>query len=218
MEWIETVSRVAHILAGAIALVSGLLALGFFKVIKTHCMFGKIFFYAMTMVFITAIHLSTVHGIDFLFCIAVLSYFSTYHGVRSLLFWKGTKSNYRDWTAALLTVGAGLYLIAKAAFSFNGNIRAEHIVYLAFGTLTSFLAIQSIRSIKTIETGNIKWFESHRGNMGGALIATITAFSVTAIDFLPDLVAWLGPTIILTPLLTLLIRKTNKIYGIANQA
>ena len=214
MEWIETASRILHILAGTTSLVTGLLALGFFKIIKTHRAVGKVFFYSMTVVFVTAVHLATVKGIDFLFCIAVLSYFSTFHGIRSLQFWKGKRPDALDSLAAYLCVAAGLFIVGKSIYLFNGAISGLMILYAVFGLLNIGLAYGAIVRTRTLSAGSIDWFTSHRSNMGGALIATITAFSTTALNFLPEIVAWLWPTIILPPLLTVLIRKTNKMYGI----
>jgi len=50
--------------------------------------------------------------------------------------------------------------------------------------------------------------------MGAALIATMTAFSVTALQFLPPLVGWLWPTVIFSPLLVVIIRRTDKQFGV----
>lgn len=55
-----------------------------------------------------------------------------------------------------------------------------------------------------------RWLYRHIGRMGGAYIAIITAFLVINLTFLPDMVAWLGPTFIGSPLITFYIRRYKK--------
>jgi FtsH-binding integral membrane protein len=47
----------------------------------------------------------------------------------------------------------------------------------------------------------------HGGRMGGAFIASVTAFLVVNNDFMHPLIAWLGPTVIGSPLIALGIRN-----------
>jgi hypothetical protein len=51
------------------------------------------------------------------------------------------------------------------------------------------------------------WLYTHIGNMGGGYISTWTAFLVVNIDFLPNIVVWLLPTVIGIPLIAYAIRK-----------
>lgn len=209
MELLLTI-RVVHIFSGALALISGLLALGFSPKVKRHRPMGKVFFYAMTSVFFTAVFLAVKKHIDFLFCIAILSYFSTLFGIRSLKFMKGNNPRWFDWALLCALAIAGFFLIGKGAFGWHEIGSMELILSLVFGSGMLLYAFTSALNLTRIPVGNTRWLNSHQANMGAALIATITAFSTTALSFLPGLVAWLGPTLILSPMLAYYINRPTR--------
>ena len=201
---------VIHIISGTVALVSGLLAMGLFKRTQQHRKAGKLFFYAMTMIFATAVSLAAIKGLSFLLCIAFLSYYSAFRGVRALKFLRGSSVRWYDGVAGVLVILCGMYLSLRGYRIFIvGNTEAA-IIHLAFGGLTILLAIGGLLELIRSRKQKVNWFRVHKSAMGGALIATMTAFSVTALSFLPDIVAWLGPTIVLSPVLSLVIRSSER--------
>ncbi|MEQ9186692.1 MAG: hypothetical protein RLP15_03095 [Cryomorphaceae bacterium] len=202
--------RIVHILAGATALFSGILALGLFKQSKRHRLFGKFFFNAMIVVFFTAVVLAGVQGLNFLLCIAFLSFYSAYRGVRAMLILKGSHAKWYDQLAGSSVVLCGAYLVLIAISAYSEGEGDAAIIFGAFGILSIYLALSSMREYVNIPTGAVRWFRIHKSSMGGALIATMTAFTVTALQFLPDLVAWLGPTIVFSPVLALIIRRSER--------
>lgn len=201
---------VVHIIAGAVALLSGLIALGLFKSTPKHKLYGKAFFYAMVVIFITAVLLSLYRGLDFLLCIAFLSFYSAYRGVRALKFLKGARFAWYDYLSGGAVMCAGLYLVIQGAGYGLDDQWSGMIIAGAFGLLTMALAVGSMREGMRMPSGSPAWFRTHKSAMGGALIATMTAFTVTAVDFLPDLVRWLGPTLLLTPALSYIIRLSER--------
>jgi len=203
------VLRFFHIAAGSIALLSGIIALGVFQKVNYHRRFGKVFFNAMVIVFITAVVLATYRGFEFLLCIAFLSFFNAYRGVRAMQILKGGRVLWFDQVAAAAVLLTGAYMLYLSALAAHGEKWSAVIVFAVFGTLSIYLAISSMHEFKGVSSKDPYWFRVHRASMGGALIATITAFSVTALSFLPDLIAWLGPSIVFSPILALIIRKSE---------
>ncbi len=50
--------------------------------------------------------------------------------------------------------------------------------------------------VANLKDGKQHWFFAHLTRMCAAYIATTTAFVVVNVNFLPQLVVWLGPTVI----------------------
>ncbi|NQV53204.1 MAG: hypothetical protein HQ500_08465 [Flavobacteriales bacterium] len=209
------VLRFVHIAAGSIALLSGIIALGAFRKVKYHKRFGMAFFRAMVIVFITAVVLATYRGFEFLLCIAFLSFFSAYRGVRAMQMLKGGSIMWYDQAAAVSVLLTGGYMLYLSSLALQGESWSAVIVYGVFGVLSLFLAISSIREFNSVSSKDPYWFRVHRASMGGALIATMTAFSVTALDFLPDLIAWIGPSLVFSPMLAWIIRRSETPKAIA---
>jgi len=175
-----------HVIAGVKALVSGLIALGLFRRPVKHRKVGKVFFYSMLVVFVTAISISAYKGIDFLVCIAVFSFYLVFKGVRSLRKFKGSETRWYDHGAAIAFMISGLYLITKAFTAFQNDNLSSTVIYAAFSVFMVVKGIQGMRQFSTKPSRDPFWFREHKGSMGGALIATMTAFGVTALSFLPD--------------------------------
>ncbi len=209
LELLFETTRWIHIVCGGFALTSGLLALVLSRKTNLHRPLGKVFFYSMIVVFVTAVVLALRAGIEFLFCLAFLSFYSALRGVRALRFLKGAQVHRLDWVAAASVLMCGIYLVGRGSMAiFSGNMIA--ILYIFFGGLSMFLAFEGGKDLRKLKSGDPKWFRVHQGSMGGALIATITAFSATTLTFLPGLVQWLWPTVLLAPMLSYLIRSFNK--------
>lgn len=213
MDTLLSYIRIIHIAAGATSLLTGIIALSIASNPQRHRKIGKVFFYGMFVVFITALIMGLNGSLMFLLCIAVLSFFSTFHGVRSLQFFKGQNPNWIDWLSSVALSLAGAYLFIKGTLASITNFSSGVILYIVFGALMLVLSFGAFRRLRKLKPRDFKWFRSHRANMGAALIATMTAFSVTALQFLPPLVSWLWPTIIFAPLLSLMIRRTDKQLG-----
>lgn len=208
---IESTIRIIHILSGAIAMFSGIAALLFSKQVKNHRPLGKVFAYAMTSVFGTALYMAITKGIDFLLCIAILSFFSVIVGVRSLKFLKGAKPGAFDWAAVVGIIGAGLFLVIKGSLAGLTNFSGGVVLYLVFGTAMVIYGFLIASEFIRIKPGAAKWFRLHQSNMGAALIATLTAFCTTVLHELPSITEWILPSIIFSPLLSYYIRKSNKV-------
>ena len=117
METFINVSLIIHIAAGCTALLAGLLAIIFRNKVHKHRPFGKIYFWCMTVIFITAIYISVYRGNIFLFCVAFFTYYSCITAYRSLKLkhiHQGQKGKTIDW-------------IIEGVFGFT------HIGFICFG-------------------------------------------------------------------------------------
>ena len=122
---------IIHIAAGFTYLVTGLISILNLKGDKIHKKSGKIYFYSMTIVFVTNIIIASYRFNRFLFLIIFLSKYSVFAGVRKLRLknlHKNQKSKWYDWTAGIINgfvnlffIGLGIYYLIE-----NGFAVAEH--------------------------------------------------------------------------------------------
>lgn len=102
-----------HISCGVVAFVCAPVALLTGKGGKTHRRWGKIYFWAMAGVAVTALTLSFLLPIYFLAMVAVFSFYSAFAAYRILYLkdmYKGARPKVVDWLAAVVTVLSSLLL------------------------------------------------------------------------------------------------------------
>lgn len=190
-----------HVLAGFLSFFVAPLALITQKGGKAHRMWGKIFFWNMTLVCATALILAPVQGNVFLTLIAVFSFYMAYSGYRSLYrkkLFKGQSVHFADWTVAALQSLFGICLIVY------GIIRWGHgmgLLALVFGLIAMLLGISDLKSFLRPPSAPKKWFFDHMTRMIGAYIVAVSAFSAVNLNFdwLPVVIQWLWPSIIGVP-------------------
>ncbi|MEM7109815.1 MAG: hypothetical protein AAF519_16435 [Bacteroidota bacterium] len=207
---------ILHIAAGAVALFVAPVAMIVKKGGRNHAIWGLTFFWCMTIIFVTALYLSTVKWIPFLLMIAVFSYYAVLSGYR----WKFLKGIHNksqrvtmlDWAALgtnavfnLVFIGWGIYVLVQ------GYGGAFPYLALGFGTLgvrssyNNFKLFTHTHHPKT-------WLFQHIGGMVGGFIATVTAFSAQVISFMPIWLRWSWPSIIGVPLIIYWIGIYRKKY------
>lgn len=81
------------------------------------------------------------------------------------------------------------------------------VVMLVFGAIGTLMVYGDIKFYQGIIKSRTFWLRGHIARMCGAYIASLTAFLVVNIYFLPPLVIWLLPTVIITPLIVKWSRK-----------
>src|SRR5271163_5284148 len=102
-----------HITCGALAFVCAPVALATAKGGKTHRRWGKIYFWAMAGVAVTALILSFALPIFFLAMVAVFSFYACFAAYRILYLkdlYKGGKPLALDWLAACVTIASSSLL------------------------------------------------------------------------------------------------------------
>lgn len=200
-----------HIISGFLALACGGIAIATKKGKGIHISAGRVYFWSMILVTLTALYLSIVEVIPFLFLIAVFSFYLTWTGYKSI-HWKNRSlptGVYRfdavlTHTIALFGVlMITLSLLAWMNIHVDETISSLKIVLFVFGAGTLIFAVEDLFLLyRTRQSSSFLWIYTHIGRMLGAYIATFTAFLVVNAQFFPSpLIAWLGPTVIGTPLI-----------------
>lgn len=198
-----------HILVGGISLITGAIAIFSAKGKQTHKLAGRIYFWAMTIVFITGIVVAGFKFNRFLFLIAFLSYYSVFCGVRSLKLkqlHKGQAPQWYDWAAGVVNglanlffIGLGTYYILQRGIGSGGALLS-----LGFGIGGLFLSYTNLEPFVRAPKKAYHWYLSHIGNMMGGYIATFTAFlstMVTRFELMNPFLAFALPSLIGIPLL-----------------
>jgi uncharacterized membrane protein len=215
METFIRISVIIHVIAGCIALLAGLFAIIYRKKTKKHVPFGRVYYWCMTVIFITATYVSAYKGNIFLFCIAFFTYYSCLTAFRSLKLkhlHKGQKAKTLDWVIEGIfgTMHVG-FLIFGIFLLYNNN-KDFGIICAVFGTLGLRLNYVTIKRLKGHVEYNNFWLLAHLGGMLGSYIGAITAFLVNNNRWIhmPNLVAWLGPAVILVPLIFYELNRLKK--------
>ncbi|WP_339610285.1 hypothetical protein, partial [uncultured Planktosalinus sp.] len=173
-----------HIVVGSIALFTGAIAIFSGKGDYLHRKSGKIYFWAMTAVFITGIIVAGYRFNRFLFLIAFLSYYSVFAGIRILKLKKIHKNQHPekiDWIAGILNgvanmvfIGLGIYYGISKGYLSNGALLS-----IGFGLGGLLISYTNLKSFVVRPNKAYHWYLTHIGNMMGAYIATFTAFIST---------------------------------------
>lgn len=210
-----------HIIAGAISLVTGAVAIISKKGKNIHTKSGRVYAIAMTLVFITGIIVAAYKYNRFLFLIAFLSYYSVFCGVRILKLkklHKNQKPKWYDWFAGVTNAIAnvvfiiiGLYYAFTKSFTSGGALLS-----VGFGIGGLLISYINLHPFIKKPTKPYHWYLSHIGNMMGGYIATFTAFLstvVTRYDIMNPFLAFALPSLIGIPLLIIWQKKIERNFN-----
>lgn len=208
--------RYSHVAMGVLCLISGIIPMFSKKGGKLHRQVGKLFFWSMFGIFLTALLMIFFYRFNFfLLVIAVFSFYQCFTGCRVLYRKKPGEQTWIDWTGASITLIAGL------SFLYSGGIRflATHsldplsILLFVFGFLTSWAAIEDMINFRKKDMDEkLWWFYHHMSAFCGAYIAAITAFAVQmSSSYLSHIeyswLSWILPAMIGVPLISFWKRK-----------
>ena len=203
-----------HILAGALSLIVAPIAMSVLKGSRAHRVFGKIFFWSMTWIFFSAVILSIYKWKPFLLMVSILSYYLAVTGYRTLYqkqLSAGKGVIWYDWAAAIAT---GLFMIGFGGWGINLWLtgKAESGVFLLIGfSLGGLLSVRGeITAFLKPPADKNRWLYNHIGRMVGGFIASVTAFSVNVLVFIPGIWQWIWPTLLGTPFIIYSIRMYKK--------
>lgn len=203
MELLFKIILVIHVIAGSIGLSTGTINIIRKKGDKPHRLVGKFFVYAMLINAVAGFLMSVIHKNTFLLVIAVFSFYMTTTGQRILSLKsldKGQEAKLIDWILTIIMIFFSLcFIIFGIYLKINDNNLGT--VLIVFGAISTLMARKDINIYQG--NTNIKnyWLLIHIQRMVGAYIAALTAFIVVNNTYLPPLVAWLLPTVILVPLI-----------------
>jgi uncharacterized membrane protein len=204
-----------HILAGAAALVSGLIAMLTVKGGNGHRLNGKIYFWSMAVIFATSLYMSIFKSMLFFVLIAFFSFQAAFNGYRILYLKKlpqGQKPGMIDYVALLIGAIAAIGMLSFAVLVMSGNSQMA-IILAVFGAFYSLGVWNEYRKFTKPPQEKMFWLYKHIGQMGGAYIATTTAFLVNNYRFFPFAPAaalWLAPTAVGIVLITFTVKKYRK--------
>lgn len=210
MEKVSAILLGLHVAAGFTALAAGITALVAKKGGKVHNGFGKLYYWAMVIIGVTALAVAIPRGNMFLLMIGGFSTYMTLTGNRYIQFRRNPKLQFGKLDYLFLVVGFITLLIPSVYFTYYGwfNMGGFSIVYLFFGTILLSMLIQDLRNGHKIQDlGKGGLLRMHISRMGGAFIATNTAFLVQNWRVEPGFISWLLPTILLVPVLQYYVRK-----------
>ena len=195
MDGIFKAALIIHILFGGVALFVAPAAMLTAKGGLWHRRWGKIFFWAITGVAVTAVVMSLIRSGLFFLLVALFSFYLALTGYRVL--YRKTpqqRPGKADWAAAstmllgsLLLIAYGVYLMLTSSFG---------IVAIVFGVIGFLFGLSDIRDFLHPPTEKMGWWYSHMTRMLAAYIATVTAFSVVNFKFLPPVPRWLWATVV----------------------
>ncbi len=208
------VAILIHVIAGIGALLSGALAILLRKNTPKHKPVGRIYFWCMTVIFVTGIFLSLAKELPFFFFIAIFTYYSAliaYRALRLKNLHNTQKPAPVDW---LIQIVAGLVFLVMFIISLFNLTKPSNdaaIVALVFCSLGLVGVFRNSRRFIKGPTETNYWLKMHIGNMLGSYIGAITAFLVNQSDHIPvnPLLLWLGPTVIILPIIFMELKKVK---------
>lgn len=198
METILKLLIYLHILAGSFALISGPLAVGFKHGGKLHRIFGKIFFFAMILVSISATIVGLAHENYFLFIMAVFSAYLVSTGYRILYLKKLDKEQKPEkidlFISAVMFAFSIVFLLWGAYLAYYKQ--SFSIVFFTFGLISFYLVRKDRKIFAAQNLEKSYWLFVHITKMIAGIIAAFTAFLVVNVKFQPGFVVWVAPTLI----------------------
>ena len=203
METIFIILLLIHIVSGSIGLITGTINLIRKKGDKLHKNTGIFFLYGMLLNGISGLSMSLIHFNFFLFIVGVFSIYMVSTGQRYLslkTILPTQKALKIDW---ILSVGMFLFGIGFIIYGILLLLSSNNfgIVLLVFGFISISMVYQDFKNYQGQNSNINFWLLVHIQRMMGSYIAAMTAFIVVNNTILPGIVAWLLPTVIVTPLI-----------------
>lgn len=206
---------VIHVLCGSSCMVFSIAAIATRKGSEKHRRYGRYFFYGMTGIFITAIPMAFMKTNTFLFLIALFSYYFAYSG------WRYARRHepsipISDWVVCLSMLVASIFMIIMGLWNFNIE-NNDSLVLIFFGILGGVFSLNDTRLYYHGSLSRTTRISKHLSAMLGGTIAVYTAFLVTNINYGPPLMLWLGPTVVITPIIIYWTKKVENKKGLFHQ-
>lgn len=200
---------ILHAIAGTVALLAGPVAMLTRKGGLLHRRAGRYYFYSMVIVFTTAVVVAYLKSLAFLFMVAFFSFYLVLSGYRALRWKKRTADTLvakADWIIQIVAGVTAAVLLAWGAYQvIYGSMFGT--VAIIFGGIALLRVWQTTRSFITPPDDKAYWLYAHIIGMSGGYIATLTAFLVVNVHFLPSVLVWLLPTVVGVPLIISVLRR-----------
>lgn len=206
---------VLHIISGFLSLACGLFSMLNKKGARNHRLTGKLFFYGMTGVFITATFIAIAKNIPFLLMVGFFSYYLACSGYRVLYLKKlhlQQQPAALDWVINITGIAAGIALIVFSYTWFTQR-GAWGAVPLTFGIFCLISGYKDTRRFFRRPIDKQHWFFTHGGRMGGAFAATVTAFIVVNLQIGSfTWLLWILPGVLIGTWIGAILSRYRKIF------
>ena len=195
----ETLLIFTHVGAGITALIFAPLAMLTQKGGSAHRRWGRVYFWAMFVIFVSALALLVVRPNVFLFIISILSFYGAFTGVRALRRKhpeRGERAALLDWVAASVALVAGVSFVVWGVLpllnlSVSETPVAFSLLGIGFGIFLSKDAWADLKSFRRPSPQPNWWLTYHLERMVGSYLAAVTAFMVQNVGpHLPADLAW----------------------------
>lgn len=201
---IETLLVTTHVGAGVTALLVAPVAMLTRKGGRAHRRWGRVYFWAMFVIFVSALVILFVRPNIFLFIISILSFYAAFSGVRSLRRKRpehGDRAAWPDWVAAVTALFAGVSFIVWGALPLLGvSVGDTHtsfastafsVLGIVFGVALGRDALTDLRSFRNPSADRNWWWYYHMDRMVSSYLAAVTAFLVQNVGpLLPEALEW----------------------------
>jgi uncharacterized membrane protein len=187
-----------HVTAGSVSLLAGPVPMLARKGSRLHRRAGDVYAVAMLIAAVAAFVLALLHWNALLLTLAVFTFFMVVSGTRALRLRRGSRPSVADHALCLLTFAFSAWLLWR-------GVRLGEVTSVFFGLAGGILSLIQWRRLLRAAATN--WLVAHLGLMGGAYTATMTAFLVVNIHFLPRAAVFILPTLLGTPLIALAARR-----------
>lgn len=211
---IYSILLIIHVICGFTALITGAFAMILNKHLKKHKLLGKIYYWSMIGVFLTVVPMFIIKGkaILFLFLVGIFSTYLAVAGRRYLTLNNRAKNIKRsDYVVMGIVFMTSLSMIILGFLDIVSSRIGTGTIVLVFGIILFSNCGQDIRFIRKVlkgERGLRKPLYNHISRMGGAYIATFTAFMVNNFSMiLPFYITWFLPAVIGATLINLTIKR-----------
>jgi len=213
MDTAYTILLIIHVAAGTSAILTGGVAIFSKKGGKVHKKSGRLYYFGMLIAGLTGIVTSIKVDSIFLLAVAIFTLHATWGGNRSVKKKKGEPVYLPILDKVFMFLSlpvAGILIFMAIRVMIQGQIGIGSIP-LTFGIIVLRGALSELKMyFKGTVISKKEALLNHIGQMGGAYIATITAFLANNVQFSPQFLVWLGPTLVGTPLMIMAIRKWRK--------
>ncbi|MCS6974817.1 MAG: hypothetical protein N2044_08340 [Cyclobacteriaceae bacterium] len=212
MKTLQNFLLLIHILGGSLGLITGILSMILKKGDQNHVRTGRIFFYSMMTTGSTSLILAVINPNEFLFTVGLFTLYMIISAKRYI------SSTTRNRMTPTLTdkIITGIMLAAGILFMVFGIFRITRmenfgIVFITFGVIGLGFVFQDYRNFTGKSYFKNPGLLAHLQRMTGGFIAATTAFLVVNIRYfpeqIPDILFWLLPTFLFTPLIIKWSRK-----------
>jgi fluoride ion exporter CrcB/FEX len=195
-----------HAFAGTLALVIAPLAMLASKGSDAHRRWGKVFFYAMSVVVVTAIIAGIVRPNILMALVALFSFHMLASGYRALYLKRlheGQRMQRWDFIlqGSAAVINGALFLWGLINLTM-GRRDSASLIFFVFGSVGLFMVWRNVHQFYKRSVDKREWLYMHMTGFLGGYIATVSAFSAVNLHMIqPTWLQWLWPTIIGSPLI-----------------